>query len=97
MVIITFTSLREYALKNNRAKVAIFHWYSVAEKAGWSCLDDINKEFPSVDYVGNDRYVFNIKGNQYRLVALIHFSTRTVYIRFIGSHSEYGKIEADFV
>ena len=55
---------------------------------------DLKKSFSSADYVGNDRYVFNIKGNDFRLIALIIFKTRTVFILFIGSHKEYDKINA---
>jgi mRNA interferase HigB len=51
------------------------------------------KDFPSVDYVGNDRYVFNIKGNKYRLIAMIFFDIRTVFIRYIGTHGEYDEID----
>jgi mRNA interferase HigB len=57
----------------------------------------MKKTFNSVDAVGNDRYVFNLKGNQYRLVVLIIFRVRTVFILFIGTHKEYDKISADKV
>jgi len=49
-------------------------------------------DFPSADYVGNDRYVFNIAGNHYHLIAMIHFGIRTVYIRGIHTHSEYDRL-----
>ena len=94
VVVITFSTIREFALKNNKAKVALFHWYSVAEKADWSCFADIKRQFTGVDYVGDDRYVFNIKGNHFRLVVIIHFNIRTIYVRFIGTHAEYDKIDA---
>ena len=50
--------------------------------------------FNSVDAAGNDRYVFNIKGNSYRLIALIIFKVRTVFILFVGTHKEYDRIDA---
>ena len=53
----------------------------------------IEGDFTSVDYVGNDRYVLNIKGNKYRIVVLIFFDIRTLYIRFVGTHAEYDKID----
>ena len=59
------------------------------EKADWSCLADTKQTFNSVDYVGNDRFVFNIKGNDYRLVAMILFAAKKVFIRWIGTHKEY--------
>jgi len=57
----------------------------------------MRKTFNSVDAVGNDRYVFNIKGNSYSLIALIIFKARTIFILFIGTHTEYDKIEASKV
>ena len=50
-----------------------------------------------MDAVENDRYVFNIKGNHYRLVALIHFRVRTVYVLFVGKHQQYDKIDASVI
>jgi mRNA interferase HigB len=73
---------------------ALFKWYELAASADWKNFSEMKGTFNSVDAVGNDRYVFNIKGNNYRLVALILFKIRTVYILFIGTHSEYDKINA---
>ena len=55
----------------------------------------MKKSFNSVDSVGNDRYVFKVSGNKYRIVAMIHFSTRTIYIRFVGTHKQYDKIDQE--
>ena len=63
------------------------------EKANWESFADVKKTFNSVDAVGNQRFVFNIKGNDYRLVALIKFKIKMVYIRFIGTHKEYDNIK----
>jgi mRNA interferase HigB len=52
------------------------------------------RDFGSADYVADGRYVFNIRGNTYRLVARIHFASRTLFIRFVGTHSQYDKIDA---
>ncbi|WP_353959772.1 type II toxin-antitoxin system HigB family toxin [Belliella kenyensis] len=68
-------------------------WYATTSKKEWSSLNDIKNDFNSVDYVGNHRFVFNIKGNSYRLIAIISFSAKKVYIRFIGIHAEYDKIQ----
>ena len=57
----------------------------------------MRKDFNSVDYVGNQRYVFNIKGNNYRLVVAIKFTPELVYIRFVGTHEEYGRIDASTI
>ncbi len=57
----------------------------------------MRKDSNSVDYVNNQRYVFNIKGNEYRLVAAIKFTPKLVYIRFVGTHNEYDKIDASTI
>ena len=59
----------------------------------WTCYADVKKTFNSVDNVGNQHYVFNIKGNNYRLVVVIKFTVKFVYVRFIGTHKEYDKID----
>ena len=56
-------------------------------------LGEIKTDFPSVDYVGNQRYVFNIKGNKYRLVVVVKFIMGYVFIRFVGTHNEYDKMD----
>ena len=53
--------------------------------------------FNSVDAVGNDRFVFDIRGNNYRLVAMIFFDVRTVYMHFVGTHKEYDKIDCSII
>lgn len=64
------------------------------ENSDFSNLNELKTMFSSVDYVGNDRYVFNILTNHFRLIAMIHFKIRTVYIVFAGTHLEYDKIDA---
>ncbi|MGA0557646.1 type II toxin-antitoxin system HigB family toxin [Larkinella sp. VNQ87] len=94
MRVIAKKAINEYALANAQATDALNEWYLKTVAADWNSLTDIKNTFNSVDYVGNDRFVFNIKGNQYRLVAMIFFNIRSVYIRFIGTHAEYDKIDA---
>ena len=77
MRIISFAAIRNYVKKHADADVPLRDWYKKTEKADWSCL------------VGNDRFVFNIKGNDYRLVAMILFAAKKVFIRWIGTHKEY--------
>lgn len=93
MRIIAYKKIEDFARKHEGSKVALDDWYHKTEKADWSSFGSIKNTFGSADTVGNKRYVFNIKGNNYRLVALILFVPRIVYIRFIGTHSEYDKIE----
>jgi len=92
MRIIAKSTLVAYYTKNPQAKAALEDWYEKTKEAEWNCFADIKRTFNSVDSVGNKRYVFNIKGNDFRLVVLILFTPQRVYIRFVGNHSEYDKI-----
>ena len=76
------------------SQVALERWYDIAESAEWKNLSDIKVDFPSTDYVGNQRYVFNIKGNKYRLIVVVKFTIGHIFIRFVGTHAEYDKIDA---
>lgn len=93
MRIVTYRRIQEYCDRQPDASIALQLWYNKTSKAEWHTLTDIRKVFGSADYVGNSRYVFNIKGNHYRLVAIIIFASQKVYIRFIGTHPEYEKID----
>lgn len=75
------------------SKVALERWYDIAEQAEWKNLSDIKLDFPATDYIGNQHYVFNIKGNKYRLVVVVKFTISHVFIRFVGTHGEYEKID----
>jgi mRNA interferase HigB len=97
MVIISKAMLRIFCLRHPDATTALNDWYRLARIMQWATFAELRATFNSVDYVGNDRYVFNIKGNRYRLVAMIFFDIRTVYIRFIGTHAEYDRIEASTI
>lgn len=92
MRIIAKSTLVAYYTKNPQAKTALEDWYEKTKNAEWNCFADIRQTFNSVDSVGNKRYVFNIKGNDYRLVVLILFTPQRVFIRFVGTHAEYDKI-----
>ncbi len=92
MRIVTFKRIQEFALIHADAETPLNVWYHTTSAKSWKNLADIKQTFNSVDYVGNNRYVFNIKGNDYRLVAIISFNAQKVYIRFIGTHAEYDKI-----
>ena len=79
------------------AQAALERWYDIAEKAQWKNLSDIKVDFPATDYVGNQHYVFNIKGNKYRLIVVVKFTIGHVFVRFVGTHSEYDKIDASTI
>ena len=93
MRIFTEQALREYAEEHPDSKVALQEWVTIVKKSEWACFADIKKTFNSADSVGNQHYVFNVKGNNYRLVVVVKFTVKFVYIRFIGTHKEYDKMD----
>lgn len=93
MVVISKSIITEFSKKHGDAVGPLNEWWKKTKEADWSEFQDVKETFASVDYVGNDRYVFNIKGNKYRLVAMIFFDIRTVFIRFIDTHAEYDKTD----
>lgn len=93
MKIVTFAKINEYTKVYPDADIALKDWYKKTAKSNWTCFADIKNTFGSVDSVGNSRFVFNIKGNEYRLIAIVIFASKKVYIRFIGAHNQYDKIK----
>ena len=93
MRVIAKKTIVEYYTMHADAKTALEEWFEKAELADWQNFSDIKDNFRSADWVGNNRVVFNIKGNDYRLVVLVLFKIKMVYVRFIGIHAEYDKIQ----
>ncbi len=92
MRIFTEQALKEYAEAHPDVKVALQEWTTVVKNSKWTCFADVKRTFNSVNNVGNQHYVFNIRGNNYRLVVVIKFTIQFVYVRFVGTHAEYDKI-----
>lgn len=99
MRIISHRKLKEFFESPGRedSKVALERWYNITEQAVWHTLADIREDFPATDYIGNQRYVFNIRGNRYRLVVVIQFTIGRIYVRFVGTHSEYDKFDCSTI
>ena len=94
MRIIARSKIIEYYSEHPDSETALEDWYQKVKKAEWTCFADMKQMFNSVDNGGNQHYVFNIKGNNYRLIVVIKFTIKTVLIRFIGTHAEYDLIDA---
>lgn len=99
MRIVSHRKIKEFynAPGHEDSRVALERWYDVAEKAVWRNFSDIKVDFPSTDYVGNQHYVFNIRGNKYRLVVVVKFTISHIFIRFVGTHQEYDKIDCSTI
>lgn len=93
MRVVSKKKIIDYYAKNINAKVALEEWYKKVSKFSWENLNELKEDFPSADYVGNNRVVFNIKGNDYRLIAIVIYVSHKLYIRWIGTHAEYDKID----
>ena len=94
MRVIAKKILKEFWEKHNDCEQQLKAWFQEASKAEWTTPNEIKSDYPSASIVGNDRIVFNIKGNAYRLIVKINFDYQMVLIRFIGTHAEYDKINA---
>ena len=78
-------------------KSALDSWFHEARQADWHSPADVVRAYANASIVGSDRVVFNIKGNDYRLVVAIHYRLQIVFIKWLGSHAEYGKIDVKTV
>ena len=94
MHVISRQKLIKFWEKHSDAETPLRIWFKKVEKAKWKNVNELKEEFPSADYIGNNRVVFNIKGNNYRIVVLVYFENQKMFIRFVGTHSEYDKIIA---
>lgn len=94
MRVVTVKRLKDFSTDYPKSKIPLLHWYAIAKKAEWQSLNEIKIDFNAVDYVGNNRFVFNIKGNDFRLICIIILKSKKIYIRFLGTHAEYDKIDA---
>ena len=91
MHVISYKRIREFIKDHPDSAIKLVRWYKWMKKGKFRNLNEIKRKFSSVDYIGNDRYVFNIAGNRYRLVAMINFKAKRTYIRYIGTHAKYNK------
>jgi len=93
MKIINKELIDRFITKHADSSNAIMRWIELIEKVKITNHNELKSVFSNADYIGNSRYVFNIKGNDYRLVAVVLFLADMVTICFIGTHSEYDKID----
>jgi len=94
MRIIAVKTLREFWNKHADAEQPLKSWFKETTDTRWNATNDIKQRYPSADILPGNRIVFNIKGNTYRLIVKIHYKTGIVFIRFVGTHAEYDKIDA---
>ena len=97
MRVISRKTLREFWEKHPDARESLQAWLSDAEHSKWTSPVDIKNTYKNASIISNSRVVFNIKGNTYRLVVMIKYESGIVFIRFIGAHAKYDRINAEAI
>ncbi len=87
--------LTKFMQKHARAKSSLSSWLATAEEASWKTPQDIKERFRSADFLSNNRVIFNISGNNYRLVVLVRYVEGQLLVLRIGTHAEYNKWKLD--
>lgn len=94
MRIVAKRALRTYWEKEPNAEQPLRSWYAIATYANWSSPADVKVTYRNASIVGSDRVVFNIGGNRYRLIVRFDYKNQIAFIRFIGTHAEYDRVNA---
>lgn len=97
MRVIAVSHLRSFWAKNPDAEQSLKSWADEVQKASWNQPADLENQYRSASILKNRRVVFNIKGNDYRLVVSVAYRYRGIYVKFVGTHAEYDTIDAETV
>jgi mRNA interferase HigB len=97
MRVISLAKLKAFYTEHPDAGQALKAWYDEARKASWETPQQIKDQYRSASFVGQNRVVFNIHGNKYRLVVAVAYKFGAVYIKFVGTHKDYNKIDVESV
>ena len=92
--IVAKRTLRTYWERERGAEQPLRSWYAIAAKADWSSPADVKAIYGNASIVGGDRVVFNIGGNRFRLIVRFDYARRIGFVRFVGTHAEYDRIDA---
>lgn len=99
MHVVALRNLESFWKQPNRgdAEGALKAWLAEARQAQWTCPQGVKDQYAHASIVGNNRVVFNIKGNKYRLIVAMAYRMQYVYVKFIGTHAEYDEVDAAVV
>lgn len=86
-------AILDFSRRHADARIPLEAWFAVSKKAEWSDYHDLQEDFPEAFPVGDNRVVFDIKGNRYRIVARVLFLFKQVQIKWIGTHADYDRID----
>jgi mRNA interferase HigB len=95
--IIAKRTLKEYWVKHSDSEQYLKTWYDSARNSNWKSPTDIKNTYANASIIANNRVVFNIKGNSHRLIVKFNYERQWAFIRFIGTHAEYDKINAETI
>lgn len=91
------STLKDFWMKNPDSEQYLKTWFDTAMNSNWKTPNEVKKTYANASILKESRIVFNIKGNTYRLVAKFNFEKQWIFIRFIGTHNEYDKIDANSI
>lgn len=94
MRVIAVSVLRAFWERHPDSEQPLKAWYDEAKHAVWRTPQDIRNHYASASFVGKNRVVFNIKGNGYRLIVAVAYRFQALYIKFLGTHADYDRIDA---
>lgn len=92
--LLAYVETRKKSSDHKALKSAVDAWYAEASRAGWRSMQDIKDQYCNASVINSERVVFNIKGNDYRLVVAVDFERMVGFVKWIGTHAEYDKIDA---
>lgn len=94
MNVISFRKLKEFYEIHADSKPYLTSWFKTVRKARWNDINALKADFKSADVVADNRVIFNVKGNRYRMVTQISFEHKRIMIKWLGTHAEYDRINA---
>ena len=97
MRIIDLATLRSFWTKHPDAETPLRAWHALVSRADWQTPSDIKEAYRNASFTANRRVIFNLKGNDYRLVVLVKYDRGLIFVRFIGTHQQYDKIDVETI
>jgi mRNA interferase HigB len=97
MRILSFNTLAAFSAKHPETKASLEHWYRVASAASWASSNDVMTTFPKAKAINDERVRFEVAGGNYRMIVAFKYRAQIAFVKFLGTHAEYGKINAETV
>ena len=97
MHVLSVATLRSFWAEHPRAETALAAWYKIVSKAAWTSPAEVLATFPTADVVADNRIIFNIRGNEYRLVVHFKYRAQIAMVCFVGTHRQYDKIRPETI